>query len=228
MTRAWLLGHGDQEVARRVRGDLLRERAHGGLRRAPDSVRPSAASREALVCFERALVALTHLPESQSTLEQAFEIRFELRTVLKRFGEVRLALARLREADALAERLDDDSRRGLVCAFMTNAHSQRGELNEGLAYGWRVVELATENLAALPADWVYENLLGSTVPVSVYDRVWVAMRLVQLGRFHEAAQYGAESIELAEATQDANTVGLVYGLRARCTSRGATGNGRNH
>jgi hypothetical protein len=46
------------------------------------------------------------LPASQTTLEQAFETRLELRPVLNLLGEVRIALERLREAEALAERLE--------------------------------------------------------------------------------------------------------------------------
>jgi tetratricopeptide (TPR) repeat protein len=212
------------------------------LRRAGARAVASAANREALVCFERALAALAHLPESRSSLEQAFQIRLELRPVLAQLGEARLALARLREADALAVRLNDDGGRGRVGAFMMNIYSQLGELNEGLASGnraleiagrlgdlrlrilttsfleqahyfrgeyERVVELATANLAALPADWIYENVLGTT-PVSVYDRSWLVMSLAQLGRFSEAAQYAAEAITLAEATQHANAVGFAY------------------
>ena len=57
------------------------------------------------------------LPESRSTLEQAFDIRLELRPVLTQLGEVRQTLERLREAEALAERLNDDRRRGRVAAL---------------------------------------------------------------------------------------------------------------
>ena len=214
------------------------------LRRAGARAVASAATREALACFERALAALAHLPESRSTLEQALAVRLELRPVLNRLGEHQQMLEYLREAESLAERLDDDSRRGLACAFMTSHHSQRGELDEGLAAGGRALEiagrlgdlrlrilttsfleqahyfrgeykraadLATENLAALPAVGVYEDLLGSTASTtSVYDRFWLVSSLTQLGRFGEAAQYAAEMIELAEATQYANTIGLVY------------------
>jgi tetratricopeptide (TPR) repeat protein len=212
------------------------------LRRAGARAVTSAAIREALACFERALAALAHLPESPSTLDQAFEIRLALRPVLAQLGKPRLALTRLREADALAERLNDDRRRGRVCAFMMNIHSQLGELDEALASGRRaleiagrlgdlrlrivttsffeqahyfrgeyerVVELATQNLAALPADWVYEPLLGTT-PVSVHNRSWLVFSLAQLGRFGEAAPYEAEAIRLAEATQHANTIGFAY------------------
>ena len=110
----------------------------------------------------------------------------------------------LREAEALAERLNDDRRRGRVYAFMTVTHSLRGELDEAVATGSRalevavrlgdlrlrivatsllvqvhharaeydrVIELATGNLAALPADWVYETF-GLGGPPSVWDRAW--------------------------------------------------------
>jgi DNA-binding SARP family transcriptional activator/tetratricopeptide (TPR) repeat protein len=213
------------------------------LRRAGARAAKRSANREALACFDRALAALAHLPENRSSLEQAFEIRLELRTVLSWVGEIRLAKARLCEAEALAERLNDDSRRGRVCAFMTNIHSQLGELDEGLAYGGRAleiagrlgdlrlrilaasfleqahffrgeykraVELATENLEALPADWVSEHVLGAAAPASVYDRHWLVLSLAYLGRFDEAAPYEAEMIRLAEVTQHAHTIGLAY------------------
>jgi hypothetical protein len=61
-------------------------------------------------------------------LRQAFEIRLELRPVLSRLGEFRRTLERLREAEALAERLNDDRRRGVLWALMTNIQSVFGEL----------------------------------------------------------------------------------------------------
>jgi transcriptional regulator with AAA-type ATPase domain/tetratricopeptide (TPR) repeat protein len=226
-----------------VRGELKQKAVHylrqSGLKAAVRSVLPEARAR-----FEEALGILETLPENQSTLEQAFDIRLELRPVLGWLGELPLIPACLREAEALAERLNDDSRRGRVCVFMTNIHSQLGELDEALASGSRAleiagrlgdlrfrilttsfleqahyfrgdyeraVELATENLAALPTDRVYENVLGSAAPTSVYDRHWLVSSLAQLGRFGEAAQYEAEMIALAEATQHAHTVGMAYG-----------------
>ena len=65
-----------------------------------------------------------------------------------------------------------------------------------------MVELATDNLAALPADWVYENF-GRPAPPSVFDRFWLVMSLAELGRFAEAAEHEAEAIRLAEPTQHA-------------------------
>jgi tetratricopeptide (TPR) repeat protein len=69
--------------------------------------------------------------------------------------------------------------------------------------------LVLDNLAALPADWVYEYF-GLPSPVSVYDRSWLVMSLAELGRFAEAAEYEAEAIGLAEPTHHAYTVGLAH------------------
>ena len=72
-----------------------------------------------------------------------------------------------------------------------------------------MVELATDNLAALPADRVYEYF-GLTAPPSVYDRYWLVMSLAQLGRFAEAAEQEAAALRLAEATHHAYTVAQAH------------------
>ena len=77
-----------------------------------------------------------------STLEQGFEIRLELRPLLGQLGEYPRVMQRLREAEAIADALNDDGRRGRVCAVMTNAHSQLGELEEALATGTRALRIA--------------------------------------------------------------------------------------
>jgi class 3 adenylate cyclase/tetratricopeptide (TPR) repeat protein len=236
------LGEQIERLAHHALRGELREKAVHYLRQAGGKAAARSALPDARGWFEQALGAVEALPESPSTLEQAFEIRLELRPVLSQLGEVRRSLERLREAEILAERLNDDRRRGRVCAFMTNTHSQLGELDEALAPGTRaleiagrlgdlklrilttsylepahyyrgeyerVVELATDNLAALPADWLYEYF-GNAAPPSVYDRCWLAMSLAELGRFAEAAEHEAEAIRLAEPTHHPFTVGLAY------------------
>jgi class 3 adenylate cyclase/tetratricopeptide (TPR) repeat protein len=236
------LGEHTERLAHHARQGELGEKAVHYLRQAGLKAAARSAPQDARAWFEQALGALEVLPESQATLEQAFEIRLELRPVLTQFGEPRRMLERLREAEVIAERLNDDRRRGRVCAFMTVVHSQLGEPNEALATGARaleiagrlgdlrlrilatsqleqahyglgeyerVVELASKNLAALPADWVYESF-GNSTPLSIYDRHWLVMSLAQLGRFAEAAEYEAEVIRLAEPTQHAVTLGQAY------------------
>jgi len=112
------------------------------LRRAGGKAAARSAVSEAHAWFEQALGILKALPESQTMLEQAFEIRLELRPVLRQLGDSRQMLEHLREAEALADRLKDDRRRGLVCAFMTTIQSTLGELDEALATGTRALEIA--------------------------------------------------------------------------------------
>jgi DNA-binding SARP family transcriptional activator len=218
------------------------DRAVVHLRRAGASALERFAKRDAAACFERALAALEHLPQNRPTLEQAFDIRMELRPALNQLGEIRQVLECLRKAETLAEQLNDDRRRGRVCAFMTAAHSVLGQLEEAVAAGIRareiaervgdlklrvlatdileqahyhrgeyerVVELAADNLAVLPADWVNESF-GRFAPASIYDRVSLVRSLAELGRFDEAARYEVESIRLAEPTQHAYTIGLAH------------------
>ena len=234
-------GEIEQLAHHALRGEL-REKAVHYLRQAGLKAATRSALPDARAWFEQALGVLEALPESQATLEQAFEIRLDLRPMLALLGEGRRVLERLREAEALAERLNDDRRRGRVCAFLTNSHSLRGELEEALASGTRalqiagcledlrlrilttsyleqlhyhrgeyarVVELATANLAALPADWVYEYF-GNASPASVYDRSWLVMSFAELGRFTEAAEPLAEAIRLAEPTHHAHTAGMAH------------------
>jgi class 3 adenylate cyclase/tetratricopeptide (TPR) repeat protein len=124
-----------------LRGEL-REKAVHYLRQAGLKTTARSALPDARVWFEQALGGLEALPESPSTLEQAFDIRLELRSVLRLLGEPRRALERLREAETCAERLHDDRRLGRVCAFMTPAHGHFGELDEALASGTRAREIA--------------------------------------------------------------------------------------
>ena len=236
------LGEQIERLAHHALRGEPREKAVHHLRQAGLKAAARSALHEARVWFEQALGVLEALPESRSTLEQAFEIRLELRPMLSLLGEARLPLERLREAETVAERLNDDRRRGRVCAFITVALSQLGGLDEARASGnraleiarglgdlelrilsttsleevhylrgeyQRVVELATDNLAALPADWIYENL-GRPAPASIYDRYWLAISLAQLGRFTEAIEYEAEVIRLAEPTHRVFPIALTY------------------
>src|SRR5262245_44556854 len=236
-----LSGEVERLAQHAVRGELW-EQAATYLRRAGTKAAARSALTDARSLFEQALGALEQLPESPSTLTQGLEIRLELRVVLNQLGEIRQALKRLREAEGLADRLNDDRQRGRVCATLANLHSLLGELNDSLASGnralgiagrvgdlrlliygttyleqahyfrgdyERVVELANDNLAALPAEWIYESF-GASAPAAVADRCWLVLSLVQLGRFAEAAEHAAESVRLAEPTQHATTVGLAH------------------
>ncbi|SHK59266.1 Double zinc ribbon [Bradyrhizobium lablabi] len=126
-----------------VRGERQEKAVHY-LRQAGAKAVGRSALSEARACFEHALGILKLLPESEAALENAFEIRLELRPVLRQLGEVRQMLEHLREAEALAERLKDDHRRGQVCGFMTTVLSTLDELEEAVMTGTRAVDIAQQ------------------------------------------------------------------------------------
>jgi predicted ATPase len=107
----------DEQVERlahhAVRGEMHEKAVHY-LRQAGLKAARRSALQEACVWFEQALGAVQALREDRASLEDAFEIRLELRPVPVQLGEVRRALEYLHEAGALAERLDDNRKRGRV------------------------------------------------------------------------------------------------------------------
>jgi class 3 adenylate cyclase/tetratricopeptide (TPR) repeat protein len=236
------LGEQVERLAHHAVGGELKEKAVHYLRQAGGKAATRSALSDARTWFQQALDILKALPQSQAAMEQAFEIQLELRSVLRQLGEVGQMLENLREAEALAERLKDDRRRGQVCAIMTTVLSTLNDLDEALATGTRaveiaervgdlslgvvtkscleeahyyrgeyqhVVDIAVENLAALPTEWAHEYL-GLAVPPSVFGRAWLIMSLADLGRFAEAAEYEAEVIGLAEATQHAYAISWAH------------------
>ena len=233
--------HIEQLAYHAVRGELP-EKAVPYLRQAGLRAAARSAPQDARAWFEQALALIETLPESPSTLEHAFDIRVELRPVLTQLGELRQILERMREAEALAELLNDDRRRGQVCAYAMDAHIWLGELDEArrcgtkalaiarvlgdldlriltttyleqvhyrLAEYERGVELANDNLAALPANRIYDKF-GRNAPASVFSRNHLVVSLTHLGRFSEAAEYAAEAIRIAEPTHHAYTLVVAH------------------
>ena len=74
----------------------------------------------------------------------------------------------------IAGRLGDVRLRILSTSYLEHAHYLRGEYE-------RVVALATDNLAALPADGLYEYF-GGAAPPAVFDRCWLVMSREIRGR----------------------------------------------
>jgi DNA-binding SARP family transcriptional activator/type II secretory pathway predicted ATPase ExeA len=133
--------HVEQLGYHAVRGEL-HEKAVPYLRRAGVKAAAQSANRQAVVWFDQALSALDQLPETRAALEQAFDIWLGLRRALGQLADVRRVRECLREAEAIAEKLDDDRRRGRVYALMTNLHTLLGEMDEAVASGVRALAIA--------------------------------------------------------------------------------------
>src|SRR5499425_1582751 len=106
-----LAEHVERLAHHAVRGELWQE-AVLYLRQAGAKAMARLANREAASCFEQALVSLQRLPETRERLEQAIDLRFDLRTALHPLGEFERILGSLREAEDLARALHDQRRLG--------------------------------------------------------------------------------------------------------------------
>jgi tetratricopeptide (TPR) repeat protein len=99
--------------------------------------------REAVACLEQALEALRRLPERRDTLEQAIDLRFALRNALLPLGDQAPILDHLREAETLAQVLDDHQRLGQVAVYMTEYFRRINALDRAVASGQRACSLAS-------------------------------------------------------------------------------------
>ena len=112
------------------------------LRQAGAKAFARSANREAVAYLEQALAALAHLPETRETLEQAIDLRFELRNSLFPLSELEAMLTTLRDAERLATALDDRRRLGWALVLMSQYYWVTGHLTEARAFGERAGAIA--------------------------------------------------------------------------------------
>jgi tetratricopeptide (TPR) repeat protein len=136
------LGEQVERLAHHAVESGLREKAVQYLRQAGGKAAARWALADARAWLEEALGILEALPKSREALEQAFEIRLELRRLLRQLGEGRPMLEQLRAAESVAEQLHDERRRGQVSAFMTTVLSGLDELDEAVTTGRRALDIA--------------------------------------------------------------------------------------
>jgi class 3 adenylate cyclase/tetratricopeptide (TPR) repeat protein len=119
-----------------------------------------SANREAVAYFDQALDALQHCPDDGGTIETAFDIRLDLRSALIPLGEFMRVFQTLHELDALAERLKDPRRQGLVAALMAGAYPSFGQADQAVQYGERASRIAAE-LGDRTIDVLAHTYLGA-------------------------------------------------------------------
>jgi tetratricopeptide (TPR) repeat protein len=124
-----------------LRGEVW-DKAVAYGRQAGDKALARSASREAMTCFEQALVAVEHLPEGRERHEQAIDVRFGLRHALGQRRERDRVLTYLREAEGLAQALGDQHRLGWVAGYMTDCLMATGDLPRAVEVGQRALALA--------------------------------------------------------------------------------------
>jgi class 3 adenylate cyclase/tetratricopeptide (TPR) repeat protein len=136
------------------------------LRQAGAKAFARSAYREALAYFEQALAALTHLPETRETQEQAVDPRFDLRNALFPLAEFGRIEGYLREAEALAGKLDDQRRLGWVSTYMASHHALTGGDAAQVHTFAQRVEAIAETLGDVPLQVVAQYFLATACIIS--------------------------------------------------------------
>jgi tetratricopeptide (TPR) repeat protein len=155
-----LTEHVERLAQHAFRGEVW-DKAVAYCRQAGTKALVRSASREVVACFEQALVALTHLPESRATQEQAIDLRFALRSALMTLGESRQGLDHLREAASLAEALGDQPRLGRVSAYMCRHCREMGDHDGAVESGQCALAVAA-TLGDFALQVMVQHFLGVT------------------------------------------------------------------
>ena len=118
------------------------DRAVDFFRRAGACASARSASGAAVACFEQALGALEHLPESPDTIRLAIDLRRDLHSGYLLLGELPRMLDSLREAERLAKGLGDEHRLARVWAHMTTCCWWTGQLETAVEYAQQALATA--------------------------------------------------------------------------------------
>jgi tetratricopeptide (TPR) repeat protein len=100
-----------------------------------------SANQEAREFFQTGLKALEHLPQSRANLQQAVDLRLELRNALYFLSEFDELQRCLREAESIAQRISDDRRLGRVINFLNSYYGIMGEHHRSIELGTRGLQI---------------------------------------------------------------------------------------
>jgi class 3 adenylate cyclase/tetratricopeptide (TPR) repeat protein len=135
--------HVEQLAHHAVRAELW-DKAVIYTRQAGHKAASRSALREAVACLEQALAALAHLPEERKTLEQAIDLRLELRAVLFPLGELSRIVEALGDAARIADAIGDRRRLGRALALTGNYYYEIAQSDSSIEYADRALVIAQE------------------------------------------------------------------------------------
>jgi class 3 adenylate cyclase/tetratricopeptide (TPR) repeat protein len=197
-----LTEHVERLAYHAVRGELW-EQAVTYLRQAGTKALARSANREAVTCFEQALAALQHLPETRKTLERAIDLRFDLRTSLFPLGEFERIVGCLREAETLARTLDDQRRLGQLLVYMCHNLVMTGRSTEALSFGQNALVIA--------------GSLGD-VPLQVTGNLYLGVACLRTDDYRQAEDLFLKVLHLLEGDRSRERFGQpgFPAVMARC------------
>src|SRR5262252_8646119 len=105
-----------------------------------------SANQEAREFFQTGLKALDHLPQTRANLQQAVDLRLELRNPLYFLGLFDELHLRLREAESIAQGISDDRRLGRVINMLTSYYGLVGQHDRSIEFGTRGLRVNREDV----------------------------------------------------------------------------------
>jgi tetratricopeptide (TPR) repeat protein len=139
-----------------------------------------SALREAMACFEQALVAIEHLPESQERREQAIDLRLDMRNALIFLGAFGVMFDHLCEAERLAASLDDPRRLGWVSAYLSPYFHITGDQDRAVETGQRALAIA---------------MASEDFALEVMATFFLGFPYLSLGDYRQAVHYHRKDVE---------------------------------
>jgi class 3 adenylate cyclase/tetratricopeptide (TPR) repeat protein len=168
------VGRLDEQVERLAHHALRGEmwgKAVSYLRQAGAKAFAQSANREAVVAFEQALDALANLPESRDSIEQAIDLRFNMRNSLWPLAEFGRIFEQLHKARTLIHALNDQPRLGRVSAYMAGNFWRTGDQLQAIE--------SSENALGIAAK------LGDSA-LEVLGRLYLGLAYHALGDYRHA------------------------------------------
>jgi tetratricopeptide (TPR) repeat protein len=153
-----------------------------------------SAHREAVKFFEQALRLLEALPETHERLEQAIDLRFDLRNALFPLGEFERVFGYLREAEGLARTLDDQQRLGQLYVYLCHNLVMTGHPTEARAFGQAAQAIAES--------------LGD-VPLQVTGNLYLGAACLYTGDYRQAEDLHRNALQFLEGDQSRERFGLA-------------------
>jgi predicted ATPase len=136
-----LAEHAERLAHHALRGEAW-EQAVAYLRQAGGKATARSAHREAAACFEQALEALRHLPESPERTAQATDLHLDASNDLVVLGERVRMMEHLRRAEALAGSLGDERRLGRALMILAGRIRNWGDPDRGRELARRALAIA--------------------------------------------------------------------------------------
>jgi tetratricopeptide (TPR) repeat protein len=135
------------------------------LRQADSKAAAHSAYRDAVVSFERALEALSHVQQNRETLEQLIDLRFDLRGSLFPLGQSKAMLDHLQEAERLAKSLEDQRRTAWASVYLSECFRLIGDLSSAREFAQTACVIA-ETLQEFPLETAARFYLGTSYMLS--------------------------------------------------------------